>query len=69
MESDLKYKEEILNEIRDLSDEQIINLMKIIRIFKESIIQQKESDFAFKKELEEWDSLSDEAITNFEKIL
>ena len=69
MKSDLKYKDEILNEINDLSDEQIINLMKIIRIFKESIIHQRESDFGLKKELEEWDKLSDEAIINFEKIL
>ena len=43
--------------------------MKIIRIFKESIIHQRESDFGLKKELEEWDNLSDEAIINFEKIL
>lgn len=69
MKSELKYKEEILNEINGLSDEQITNLMKIIRIFKESIIQQRELDFGFKKELEEWDRLSDEAIINFEKIL
>lgn len=69
MKSELKYKEEILNEINGLSDEQIVNLMKIIRIFKESIIQQRELDFGFKKELEEWDRLSDEAIINFEKIL
>ena len=69
MKSELKYKEEILNELNGLPDEQINNLMKIIRISKESIIQQRELDFGFKKELEEWDRLSDEAIINFEKIL
>ncbi len=69
MKSELKYKEEILNELNGLADEQINNLMKIIRIFKESIIQQRELDFGFQREIEEWDKLSDEAIINFEKIL
>ncbi len=64
-----KYKEELLNEINDLSDYQIINLMKIIRIFKESIIQQKDRDFSLKKEFEGWDKLSDESLINFEKTL
>ena len=62
-----KYKEELLNEIKDLSDEQIDNLVKIIRTFKESIIRQKEYDFGLNKEFEEWDKLSDEAFLNFEE--
>ncbi|MEK6589236.1 MAG: hypothetical protein AABZ11_01010 [Nitrospinota bacterium] len=62
-------KEEILNEINDLSDEQVANLMKIIRIFKESIVRQREYDFNLKKEFEEWDKLSDEALLNFEGTL
>lgn len=49
MQISQKYKEEILNEIKDLSDEQIANLMKIIRIFKDSIIRQKEYDFDLKR--------------------
>lgn len=69
MQTSLKYKEELLNEINDLSDEQITNLIKIIRIFKESIIRQREDDFALKKEFEDWDRLSDEAILNFENTL
>lgn len=64
-----KHKEEILNEFKGLSDEQIANLMKIIRIFKESIIRQKEHDFDLKREFREWDSLSDEALLNFEDTL
>jgi hypothetical protein len=64
-----KYKEELLNEIKDLSDEQIDNLVKIIRIFKESIIRQKEYDFGLKREFEDWDHLSDEALLNFEDTL
>ena len=62
-------KEEVLNEIKDLSDEQLANLIRIIRIFKESIIQQREYDFDLKREFEEWDKLSDEAILNFESAL
>jgi hypothetical protein len=62
-------KEEVLNEIKDLSDEQLANLIRIIRIFKESIIQQREYDFELKREFEEWDKLSDEAILNFESAL
>jgi hypothetical protein len=64
-----KYKQELLKEIKDLSDEQISYLVKITRIFKESIIQQKECDFGLKKEFEEWDDLSDEALLNLERTL
>ena len=69
MRTSQKYKEDISNEIKDLSGEQIANLMQIIRIFKESIIRQREYDFDLKKEFEEWDSLSDEALLNFEDTL
>ncbi len=69
MQTSQKYKEEIFNEIKDLSDEQIANLLKIIRIFKESVVFQREYDFGLKKEFEEWDRLSDEAILNFEESL
>lgn len=69
MQISQKYKEEILNEFKDLSDEQIADLMKIIRIFKDSIIRQKEYDFDLKREFREWDSLSDEALLDFEGTL
>jgi len=62
-------KKELLKEIKDLSDDQISYLVKITRIFKESIIRQKEYDFGLKKEFEEWDNLSDEALLNFEEAL
>ncbi|MCR4321104.1 MAG: hypothetical protein NUV74_12315 [Candidatus Brocadiaceae bacterium] len=52
-----------------MSDEQILNLLKIIRIFKQSIIMQKNEDFYLKKEFDEWDTLSDEALKNFEGSL
>jgi len=69
MPTSMKYIDEVLAEIKDLSDEQIANLMKIIRIFKESIIKQREYDFGLRKEFEEWDRLSDEAILTFESNL
>ena len=69
MQISQKYKEEILNEVKDLSEEQIDNLMKIIHLFKESIIRQKEHDFDLKREFRDWDSLSDEALLNFEDAL
>jgi len=55
--------------LRDIPDDQITSLMKIIRIFKESIIRQREYDFALKEEFEEWDTLSDESLVNFEGAL
>lgn len=64
-----KYKKELLKEIKDLSDEQISYLVKITRIFKESIIRQKECDFGIQREFEEWDNLSDEALLNLEGTL
>lgn len=64
-----KHQKEIINEIKDLSEEQIEYLMKIIKLIKESINRQKEYDFEIKSEFDEWDSLSDEALTSFESKL
>ena len=64
-----KYEKDVVKELRDMSDEQILNLLKIIRIFKQSIIMQKNEDFYLKKEFDEWDTLSDEALQNFERSL
>ena len=64
-----KYQEEIIDEIKDLSEEQIEYLMKIIKLIKESINLQKEYDFEMKSEFKDWDSLSDEALIDFESNL
>jgi hypothetical protein len=69
MSTSLKYKDEVLSEIEGLPDEQITNLIKIIRLFKDSIIRQKEYDLGLKTEFQEWDKLSDEAILYFERTL
>ena len=69
MSTSLKYKDEVLSEIEGLPDEQITNLIKMIRLFKESFIRQKEYDLGLKTEFQEWDKLSDEAILDFERTL
>ena len=69
METQLKYKEEIIKELQNMPDEQMLNLLNLIRIFKRSIIMQRESDFYLKKEFDDWNALSDEALNNFEASL
>jgi len=69
MQEQVKYKEEIIKELQNMPDEQMLNLLGLIRIFKKSIIMQRNSDFYLKKEFYEWDALSDEALSNFEATL
>lgn len=69
MHMQVKYEEEIIKELQNMPDEQILNLLNIIRIFKKSIIMQREADFYLKKEFDEWDTLSDDALNNFEANL
>ena len=69
MPTDAEYKEKIINELQNVPDEQMLNLLRLIRIFKESIIVQRESDFSLKKEFDEWDVLSNEALNEFEASL
>ena len=37
----ISYEKKILDEVKDLPEEQIPNLLKIIRIFKDSLKKQK----------------------------
>ncbi|MBS3907061.1 MAG: hypothetical protein KGZ49_08500 [Syntrophaceae bacterium] len=69
MQEQVKYKEEIIKELQNMPDEQMLNLLSLIRIFKKSIIMQRDSDFYLKKEFDDWDILSDEALNNFEATL
>lgn len=66
MHSQIKYEEEIIKELETMPDDQMLNLLNMVRIFKKSIIMQREADFYLKKEFEEWDTLSDEALSTFE---
>jgi len=61
--------ERVLNEIKDLLEEQLSNLLKIIQLFKKSLHDQWKEDFELQKELESWEVLSDEALLNFENSL
>ena len=68
MQTQVQY-EEIIEELRDMPNEQMHNLLNLIRIFKKSIIMQRDSDFYLKREFDEWDVLSNEALSNFEATL
>jgi hypothetical protein len=65
----VKYEEEIIKELQNMPEEQMLNLLNLIRIFKRSIIMQRDADFYLKKEFDDWDTLSDEALNNFEATL
>jgi hypothetical protein len=69
MQAQVKYKEAIIQELQNMPDEQMLNLLSLVRIFKKSIIMQRDSDFYLKKEFDEWDALSDEALNNFEAAI
>lgn len=45
MHAQMKYEDEIIKELQDMPDEQILNLLNIIRIIKKNIILQMEADF------------------------
>ncbi|MFA4910005.1 MAG: hypothetical protein WC649_03025 [Desulfobacteria bacterium] len=69
MQTQVKYEEEIIKELQNMPDEQMLNLLSLIRIFKKSIITQRDADFSLKKEFDDWDALSDEALNTFEAAL
>lgn len=69
MQIQVKYEEEIIKELQNMPDEQMPNLLNLIRIFKRSIIVQRDADFSLKKEFDDWDGLSDEALNNLEAAL
>ena len=47
----LSYQKKILDEVKDLPEEQMPNLLKIIRIFKDSIKKQKNEFEDLKKRI------------------
>lgn len=69
MSHQIKYEDEIIKELQDMPDKQILNVLNIIRIFKKSFVMQRDEDFYLKKEFDNWDALSDEALENFEGAL
>ena len=70
MEMTLNYQQALLEEVKDLPEETFPNLLQIVRLFKESIlVQSRQAALALHTEFEQWDRLSDEALTEFEKGL
>ena len=70
MEITQNYQQELFNEISDLPEEALPNLIQIIRLFKESLLLQSKKNFqTLQAEFSQWDTLSDEALVDFEKGL
>ncbi len=66
----VNYHQALIDEVKELPEEAFPNLLQIVRLFKESILQQThQAASALKEEFAQWDKLSDEALTNFERSL
>ncbi len=62
------YQQALVDEVKGLPDEVFPNLLQIVRLFKESIfLQTRQAALTLKEEFAQWDQLSDEALTEFEK--
>ncbi|QWR76939.1 hypothetical protein [Candidatus Magnetomonas plexicatena] len=69
MQTQVRFTEEILKELQDMPDEQMQNILNLIHIFKRSIAAQRDADFSLRREFDEWDVLSDEALNDYEAAL
>ncbi len=59
-----------MDEVKGLPDEAIPNLLQIVRLFKESILVQRHQAVQdLRDEFAQWETLSDEALQEFEKGL
>lgn len=64
------YQQALLAELQDLPEETLPQLIKIVHLFKESVLtQSRQTMLALYQEMTEWDQLSDEALSNFEEGL
>lgn len=64
------YQQALLDEVKELPEESLPNLLQIVHLFKESLLSQShKAALALQAEFVEWDKLSDEALTDFEKGL
>jgi len=60
----------LLDEVRELPPEAFLNLLTIVRLFKESVLwQSRQAALTLNEEFSQWDQLSDEALVEFEKSL
>jgi len=64
----VNYQQALLDEVKELPTEAFPNLLKIVHLFKESIVlQSRQAALALNDEFTRWDQLSDEALIDFEK--
>ena len=70
MDKTAAYQQALMAEVQQLPEEALPNLIQIVRLFKESILlQTRQAALALQAEFDQWDQLSDEALTEFEKDL
>ena len=70
MSEQIDYRQALVDETKDLPEEVWPNLLQIVRLFKESVLQQsRQSTLELQTEFAQWDDLSDEALEQFEKEL
>jgi hypothetical protein len=68
MTEPIDYRQALIDETKDVPDEAIPNLLQIVRLFKESVLRQsRQAVLDLQTEFAQWDSLSDEALVEFEK--
>jgi len=67
MEKTASYQQLLIDEVKELPEEILPNLIQIVRLFKESLLLQSYKNL--KKEFEEFEQLSDEALMEFEEGL
>ncbi|MBS4027035.1 MAG: hypothetical protein KGZ58_00240 [Ignavibacteriales bacterium] len=66
----MNFQQALMEEVRELPEEAFPNLLKIVHLFKESIlVQQNQATITLREEFGQWGRLSDEALTGFEKSL
>ncbi len=70
MSEQIDYRQAVVDETKEVPDETLPNLLQIIRLFKDSVLSQsRQAALDLQIEFAEWDRLSDEALTQFEKDL
>lgn len=70
MNEAIDYRQALIDEAKDVPEEALPNLLQIVRLFKESILSQsRQAALELQAEFAQWDRLSDDALTQFEKEL
>ena len=67
MEKTVNYQKIFIEELKGLPEEVMPNLLEIVRLFKNSVLQNRKDNMTLQEEFDQWDKLSDEALIEFEK--